>query len=192
MELYWEGKTELLGEKIITARLGPPQISHRMPWDRIQASEMRDYRIKFRHNDKALNVKFVYIMITKLLHDSQRTQFLLITKVNCCLLWELHETHKHRVSELQISLILRHVVYNRRIKNQLDATYYFIALLIGSTCFGHYYAHHQKLANIMLITTLVVSVLVCCRLEVRCGWAGMVSGLQAKAQSRTPPRPNRT
>jgi len=25
-----------------------------------------------------------------------------------------------------------------RIQNQLDATYYFIVLLIGSTCFGHY------------------------------------------------------
>jgi len=42
-------------------------------------------------------------------------------------------------------------------KNQLDATYYFIVLLIGSTCFGHYYAHHQELATITLITTLVVS-----------------------------------
>ena len=42
-------------------------------------------------------------------------------------------------------------------QNQLDATYYFIVLLIGSTCFGHYYAHHQKLATMMLITTLVVS-----------------------------------
>jgi len=30
----------------------------------------------------------------------------------------------------------------------------------------------------MLITTLVVSFLVCCRLEVRCGYAGVVSGLQ--------------
>jgi len=39
-------------------------------------------------------------------------------------------------------------------KNQLDATYYFIVLLVGSTCFGHYYAHHQELATIMLITTL--------------------------------------
>ena len=36
---------------------------------------------------------------------------------------------------------------------------YFIVLLIGSTCFGHYYAHHQELATIMLITTLVVSFL---------------------------------
>ena len=26
-----------------------------------------------------------------------------------------------------------------------------------STCFGHYYAHHQELASIMLIITLVVS-----------------------------------
>ena len=54
-------------------------------------------------------------------------------------------------------------------KIQLDATYYFIVLLIGSTCFGHYYAHHQELATIMLITTFVVSFLACCRLEVRCG-----------------------
>jgi len=46
-------------------------------------------------------------------------------------------------------------------KNQLDATYYFIVLLIGSTCFGRYYVHHQELATVMLITTLVVSFLVC-------------------------------
>jgi len=54
-------------------------------------------------------------------------------------------------------------------KNQLDTTYCFIILLIGSTCFGHYYVHHQEPATIMLITTLVVSFLVCCRFEVRCG-----------------------
>jgi len=30
-------------------------------------------------------------------------------------------------------------------KNQLDALYYFIVLLIGSTCFGHYYAHYHEL-----------------------------------------------
>jgi len=36
-------------------------------------------------------------------------------------------------------------------KNQLDATYYFIVLLIGSTCFGHYYANHQELTTIMLL-----------------------------------------
>ena len=53
--------------------------------------------------------------------------------------------------------------------NQLDATYYFIVLLIGSTCFGHYFAHHQELMTIMLITRLVVSFLVCCRLEATCG-----------------------
>jgi len=34
----------------------------------------------------------------------------------------------------------------------------------------------------MLFTTLVVSILVCCRWEVRCGLAGVVSGLQAKAR----------
>jgi len=42
-------------------------------------------------------------------------------------------------------------------RKQLDATIYFILLLIGSTCFGHYYAHHQELATMMLVTALVVS-----------------------------------
>jgi len=51
-------------------------------------------------------------------------------------------------------------------KNQLDATYYFIVLLRGLRCFGHYYAHHQELETIMLITTLVVSFLVCCRSDI--------------------------
>ena len=46
-------------------------------------------------------------------------------------------------------------------KNQLDVTHYFTVLLIGSTCFGHYYAHHQELATITLITTLVAPFLVC-------------------------------
>jgi len=66
-------------------------------------------------------------------------------------------------------------------KNQLDVTCYFIVVLIDLTYFGHYYAHHQELATMMLFTTLVVSFLVCCRLEVRCGFAGVVSGLQAQA-----------
>ena len=52
---------------------------------------------------------------------------------------------------------------------------------MDSTYFGHYYAHHQDLVIIMLITTLVVSFLVCCMLEVRCGQAGVMFGLQAKA-----------
>jgi len=53
-------------------------------------------------------------------------------------------------------------------KNQLDATWYFVVLLIGSTRFKHYYAHHQELASMMLFTTLVVSFLVCCILDVSC------------------------
>jgi len=65
-------------------------------------------------------------------------------------------------------IVLNHVAKLEN-KNQLDATYYFTVLLIGPTCFVQYYAHHQDLTTIMLITTFVVSFLVCCRLEVRCG-----------------------
>ena len=51
------------------------------------------------------------------------------------------------------SVNLAHPLKN---KDQLDVTYCFIVLLIGSTCFGNCCAHHQELATIMLITTLVV------------------------------------
>jgi len=34
-------------------------------------------------------------------------------------------------------------VYELKNKIQLDATYYFIMLMLGSTCFGHLYTHHQ-------------------------------------------------
>ena len=49
----------------------------------------------------------------------------------------------------------------------------------------------------MSITTMVVSFLVCCMLEVRCGQAGVVSGLQAQAlvlepATLTPLQPNCT
>ena len=36
-------------------------------------------------------------------------------------------------------------------KNQLDATECFIALIICSTCFGHFCAHHQELETICVL-----------------------------------------
>jgi len=36
-------------------------------------------------------------------------------------------------------------------KKQLDATAWFIALIICSTCFGHLYDHHQELETIRLL-----------------------------------------
>ena len=36
-------------------------------------------------------------------------------------------------------------------KNQLDATEWFIALITRSTCFGHFYVHHQELETICVL-----------------------------------------
>jgi len=57
-------------------------------------------------------------------------------------------------------------------KIQLDATNYFITLMLGSTCFGHHYAHHQELTTIVLITTWAIRFLGSCWLDVRCKQAG--------------------
>jgi hypothetical protein len=46
-------------------------------------------------------------------------------------------------------------------KTQLDATEWFIALIIWSTCFGHFYDHHQELETIcVLLPPMVCSALV--------------------------------
>jgi len=39
-----------------------------------------------------------------------------------------------------------------REKSQLDATLWFIELIIRSTCFGDYYAHHQELETVQVVT----------------------------------------
>jgi len=44
--------------------------------------------------------------------------------------------------------------YKRREGNQLDATEWFIALVICSTCFGHLYAHHQELETILVFISV--------------------------------------
>ena len=41
-------------------------------------------------------------------------------------------------------------------KNQLDASEWFIALIICSTCFGHFYAHHQELDTICVLSPHMV------------------------------------
>ena len=41
-------------------------------------------------------------------------------------------------------------------KNQLDSTECFIALIICSTCFGHFFAHHQELETIYVLLPAMV------------------------------------
>jgi hypothetical protein len=48
---------------------------------------------------------------------------------------------RHKRADMRLSV---HRRYMRRSKNQLDATWCFIALMDCSTYFGHSYAHHQE------------------------------------------------
>jgi hypothetical protein len=58
------------------------------------------------------------------------------------------------IPNLQLSICLEK-------KKQLDATEWFIALIICSTCFGHFYVHHQELETIcVLLSPMVCSALV--------------------------------
>jgi hypothetical protein len=42
--------------------------------------------------------------------------------------------------------------FDMKRENQLEATQWFNEFVIRSTCFGHYYAHHQELETIQIIT----------------------------------------
>ena len=54
----------------------------------------------------------------------------------------------HRVStQLQFTNIS---INSWRMKDQLHITCYFISLIMCSTCFGHYYIHHQELATVLM------------------------------------------
>jgi len=46
---------------------------------------------------------------------------------------------------------VRSSYYKRREENQIDVTESFIATIICLTCFGHSYAHHQKLETILVL-----------------------------------------
>ena len=47
-------------------------------------------------------------------------------------------------------------VWQRRKKNQLDATEWFIAIIICSTYFGHLYAHHQDFETVLVFLPRMV------------------------------------
>ena len=78
-------------------------------------------------------------------------------------------------------------------KNQLDATGWFIALTICPTCFGQFYAHHQDLDTICVITTYGVRCLGFWLSEVRCRAAGCASVMRdvARLQSSNIPHSGR-
>jgi len=80
-----------------------------------------------------------------------------------------------------------HIYVYMEIKCQLDATEVYIANLIAcSTCFGHHYAHHLELKNIIQWLLPVVFRVVIFKLLVWCGAEGYVSGLQDTAASCKP------
>ena len=74
-------------------------------------------------------------------------------------------------------------MYYVEIKCQLDATEVFIAdLIVCSTCFGHHYAHHQELKNIIQwLLPVVLRAVIFFKSLVWCGAEGYVSGLQDAA-----------
>ena len=64
-------------------------------------------------------------------------------------------------------------------KNQLDANEWYIALIICSTCFGHFYAHHQELETIcVLLPPMVCSALVAGFRRSGAGAAGYASRMR--------------
>jgi hypothetical protein len=44
------------------------------------------------------------------------------------------------------------IIDNMKRESQLNATQWFIELMIRATCFGHYYDHHQELEIIQMFT----------------------------------------
>ena len=92
-------------------------------------------------------------------------------------------TYKTPMSKnLDVCLSVHHCICVEK-KNQLDATEWFIALIICSTCFGHF-----RSSRLCVITAYGARCFGCCLLEVRCRAAGYASGMRdvARATSLIP------
>ena len=77
-----------------------------------------------------------------------------------------------QVKTLDVCLSVQRCTHVEK-KNQLDATEWFIALIICSKCFGHFYAHHQELDT----TGVLLPPMVCYALVTGCWRSG--AGQQA-------------
>ena len=92
-----------------------------------------------------------------------------------------------KLSSFDVLCKLFRIILILHITNSLDATEVFIADVIAcSTCFGHHYAHHQKLKSIIQWLLPVVFDAVVFKLLVWCGAEGYVSSLQNAAASCHP------
>ena len=85
-----------------------------------------------------------------------------------CVKWSCDLQHQvinpcksvRRFCHLDVCLSMHRCIWVEK-KNQLDANEWFIALIICSTCFGHFYAHHQELKTIcVLLPPMVCDALV--------------------------------
>ena len=77
-----------------------------------------------------------------------------------CLSYVIPSLRNHHIIQFDVCLSVHRCIYVEK-KNQLDATEWFIALIICSTSFGHFYAHHQELEPIcVLLPPMVCDALV--------------------------------
>jgi len=94
------------------------------------------------------------------------------TVIQCDVYWTVHHCDNWRIKKPNLSLHPGHhssltapyLQYNKQRTILLRCAIPVVRLnymvnWIQSTCFGHYYAHHQELATTVLSTTLVVSFL---------------------------------
>jgi hypothetical protein len=66
------------------------------------------------------------------------------------LIISVHKYFKHISNKLDVCLSVHRCICVEK-KNQLDATEWFIAFIICSACFGHFYAHHPELETICVL-----------------------------------------
>ena len=78
------------------------------------------------------------------------------------------------LKEFDLSLSVHRCICVEK-KNQLDVTEWFIALIICSTCFGQFYAHHQELETICRLLPPIVWSAWLLVVGVRCRAAGYAS-----------------
>ena len=86
-------------------------------------------------------------------------------------------------SHLQVLKEYRSIICGNKMSTRCNRWIFISDVIACSTCFGHHYAHHQELKNIIQVVAACRIWWLVFKLSVWCGAEGCVSGLRASLSS---------
>jgi len=109
VELYWQGKTEVLVHKSVPVSLSPPQISHGLTWDRTLASAVTGLRKppEAWHNHLRTRICPHYVKIQSIPRNKHTASVTKTSQFISCgeITSDIHTEHSNALCEQNVEVV---------------------------------------------------------------------------------------